>query len=533
MEATGDRLPQLLDIARLIASEPDTARLVERILETAKQATGADGGSVYLVEDDRCSLSFALVLNDTLGLHLGGASGLPVGMQAPALYGHDGAPNHRSVVTHCALARESVRLDDAYSAVGFDFAAARAFDQAHGYRSQSFLAVPMIDHSGEVSGVLQLVNARSREGATGAFTAEDQAFVEALTALAAIALDKQRLIERLEVLFESLVRLINDAIDEKSAYTAGHSRRVPELAMMLAEAAHRTDAGPLAGFRMSEADRRELWLAAMLHDCGKITTPVHVVDKATKLSGIFDRMALIEARFDAAARDARIAQLEAVAAGEEKQAAEARYRAELAALDADRAFLRESNRGSEQMADEDIARVRAIAARGIRGPDGGLQPLLTDDEVANLTIRYGTLNVEERAIINRHVTTTIRMLESLPWPRQLARVPEYAGGHHERVDGKGYPRGLTREQMSLPARMIAIADVFEALTAGDRPYKRAKTVAESLAILGQMKLSGHVDPDLFDVFLRERVWLDYARKFLAPAQIDEVDLARIPGSTQA
>jgi HD-GYP domain-containing protein (c-di-GMP phosphodiesterase class II) len=529
----GDRLPQLLEIARLIAREPDTARLVERILMTAKDATGADGGSVYLVEDDHCTLSFALVVNDTLGLHLGGASGRPVGMQAPALYDRDGTPNHSAVVTHCALARESIRLDDAYSAVGFDFAGARAFDQAHGYRSRSFLAVPMIDHAGEVTGVLQLVNAGARAGTVGAFSAEDQAFVEALTGLAAIALDKQVLIERLQALFESLVRLINEAIDEKSPYTGGHCRRVPELAMMLADAAHRTEAGPLAGFRMTEAERRELWLAAMLHDCGKITTPVHVVDKATKLSGIFDRMTLVEARFDVAAREARIAQLEAVAAGEDEAAAAARYRAELGALDADRAFLREANRGSERMADEDVARVRAIGARRIHGTDGAPRPLLSDDEITNLTIRYGTLNAAERAIINRHVATTIRMLESLPWPRQLAHVPEYAGGHHERVDGKGYPRGLTREQMSLPARMIAIADVFEALTAGDRPYKRAKTVAESLAILGQMKLSGHVDPDLFDVFVRERVWHDYAQKFLATEQIDEADLARIPGSPPA
>ena len=527
---TRDRLPQLLDLARLIAREPDTARLVERILMTAKEATGADGGSVYLVEDDRCSLSFALILNDTLGLHLGGASGIPIGVPAPALYDSDGSPNHRSVVTHCALARESVLIDDAYSAAGFDFAGARAFDQAHGYRSRSFLAVPMIDHSAEVTGVLQLVNARSRDGAAGVFTAADQAFVEALTSLAAIALDKQRLIERLEALFESLVHLINDAIDEKSAYTGGHCRRVPELAMMLAEAAHRTSSGPLADYRMSEAERRELWFAALLHDCGKITTPVHVVDKATKLSGIFDRMALIEARFELAARDAYIARLEAVAAGENEAAAESRYRAEIVALDADRVFLREANRGSERMPDEDVARVRAIAARAIRGADGESRPLLSEDEVTNLTIRYGTLNAAERAIVNRHVSTTIRMLESLPWPRQLARVPEYAGGHHERVDGTGYPRGLKREQMSLPARMIAIADVFEALTAEDRPYKRAKTVAESLAILGQMKLSGHVDPDLFDVFVRERVWVDYARKFLDPAQIDAVDLQRIPGS---
>ena len=528
-EDTGGRLPQLLELARLMAREPDAARLVERILMTAKDATGADGGSVYLLEDDRCTLSFALILNDTLRLHLGGTSGAPIGMQAPALYDRDGTPNHRSVVTHCALTRRSVRIDDAYTAVGFDFAGARAFDQAHGYRSRSFLAVPMIDHCGEVTGVLQLINAASRDGDAGVFTDGDQAFVEALTSLAAIALEKQRLIERLEALFESLVRLINDAIDEKSPYTGGHCRRVPELAMMVGEAAHRTETGPLAAFRLSESERRELWLAALLHDCGKITTPAHVVDKATKLSGIFDRLALIEARFELAARDACIARLEAIAAGESEKTADERYQAELAALDADRAFLREANRGSEQMRDEEIERVRAIAARRIGGPQGESRPLLTDEEVKNLTIRFGTLNEAERAIINRHVSTTIRMLESLPWPRQLSHVPEYAGGHHERVDGTGYPRGLSREQMSLPARVIAIADVFEALTAGDRPYKRARTIAESLAILGQMRVSGHVDPDLFDLFVRERVWVDYARKFLDPAQIEEVDLKRIPG----
>jgi GAF domain-containing protein len=199
-EDGGDRLPQLLDLARLIARERDATRLVERIVMTAKEATRADGGSLYLLADDRRSLSFALVLNDTLKLHLGGTSGVPIAMPAPSLYGRDGEPNHRSVVSHCALTRRPVRIDDAYTAAGFDFAGARAFDEAHGYRSRSFLAVPMIDHCGEVTGVLQLVNAWSRDGAAGVFTAEDEAFVEALTALAAIVLDKQRLIERLEAL---------------------------------------------------------------------------------------------------------------------------------------------------------------------------------------------------------------------------------------------------------------------------------------------------------------------------------------------
>jgi HD-GYP domain-containing protein (c-di-GMP phosphodiesterase class II) len=526
---TGDRLSQLLDIARLIAREPDAVRLVERILITAKDATRADGGSVYLVEEDGGTLAFALLVNDTLGIRAGGASGTKLDVAAPPLYETDGSPNHASVVAHCVHSRRSVRLDDAYTAEGFDFAGARAFDAAHSYRSRSFLTAPMIDHTGQVIGVLQLVNAREPDGSPGTFSAEDEVFTEGLTALAAIALEKQRLIDRLQVLFEALVRLVNDAIDEKSAYTGGHCRRVPELARLLAEAVHRTERGPLADFRLDEAGRRELYLAALLHDCGKITTPVHVVDKATKLSGIFDRIALIEARFDLAERDLATARLEAIAAGEPRATADARYEAERAALLADLDFLRQVNRGGEHMSDAHVARVRSIAGRLVSSVGGEARPLLTEDEVANLTIRRGTLNDREREIINRHASTTIRMLESLPWPRQLRRVPEYAGAHHERIDGTGYPRGLRREEMSLPARMIAIADVFEALTAADRPYKRAKTVSEAIAILGEMKLSGHVDPDLFDVFVRERVWEAYARTFLDPAQIDDVDPARIPG----
>ncbi len=280
---------------------------------------------------------------------------------------------------------------------------------------------------------------------------------------------------------------------------------------------------------MSERDRAELWMAGMLHDCGKITTPVHVVDKATKLETIHDRIDLVAARFDALSREARIRALERRLAGEDAGAVDAALVAEQAELAADLAFLRSANVGSERMADEDIARVRRIAARRLHDRDGISRPALTDEEVANLTIPYGTLTAAERTVINQHIVATIRMLEALPWPRHLTHVPEYAGGHHERMDGKGYPRGLSRADMSWQARMMGIADVFEALTAPDRPYKKAKTLSESLAILGRMKENGHVDPDLFDVFVRRKVYLEYATAHLDPAQIDAVDERAIPG----
>ena len=295
-----------------------------------------------------------------------------------------------------------------------------------------------------------------------------------------------------------------------------------ELTMMLAEAAVSIEEGPLADFTMSEADRYELKIAGLLHDCGKITTPVHVVDKATKLETLFDRIHLVDARIEILLRDAQIAHLK----GEIDAAALA---ARTQQLQADREFLRRANIGGEFMSDGDIAQVQRIASQAWNDLDGSPRTLLSDEEAMNLSIRRGTLNAAEREVINNHIVMTIRMLEALPWPPHLRNVPEYAGGHHERMDGKGYPRGLKREQMSVQARVMGIADVFEALTAPDRPYKSAKTLSESIHILGNMKLGNHIDPDLFDVFLRERVYLRYAQRFLDPKQIDTIDWHRVPG----
>ncbi|MES3021169.1 MAG: HD domain-containing phosphohydrolase, partial [Pseudomonadota bacterium] len=286
-------------------------------------------------------------------------------------------------------------------------------------------------------------------------------------------------------------------------------------------------------------DRKELWLAGLLHDCGKITTPVHVVDKATKLETIFDRIEMVDTRFEVLMREREIASLERRLAGADAAAEAARLDAELAGLRADRAFLRVANVGGEGMSLPDQERVRAIGAyrwRGIGGeaaaaPGGAAagQPFLSDEELANLTVRFGTLTDAERKIINNHIEVTIRMLESLPWPKHLQHVPEYAGGHHERMDGKGYPRGLRGEQMSVQARVMAIADIFEALTAADRPYKKGKMLSESMHILGKFATNGHIDPDLFDVFVRSGVYRAFAHKNMDPAQIDAVDEAGIPG----
>jgi hypothetical protein len=244
----------------------------------------------------------------------------------------------------------------------------------------------------------------------------------------------------------------------------------------------------------------------------------------------------VDTRFEVLKRDAEIemlrGKLEASKRGDNNADAhlEAQFSETAKELHAERAFLRASNIGSEFMSTEDQERVRAIGSRRKwRDAGGRWSNFLTEDEMKNLTIRSGTLTAEERKVIHHHIEVTIRMLESLPWPRHLKNVPEYAGGHHERMDGKGYPRGLKREQMSVPARIIGIADIFEALTAGDRPYKKGKTLSEALAILGKLSMTGHIDPDLFEVFVREKVWLRFAREFLDTDQIDDVDLSSIPG----
>lgn len=544
-EEIAQRLEKLTELSLELSSNHDIPLLLEHILRTAQSITHADGGTLYRLSKDKHSLDFYIAINHSLNMYLGGVHGKQVDFASLPLRDASGQANLQAVASYAANYKLAVNIQDVYATDLFNFSATREFDQRQHYRTRSLLTVPMHDHEGELVGVLQLINA-TEQGQLTSFSVTDQRFIEALASQAAIAITNQHLIAQLENLFTSLVHLINIGIDEKSPHTGRHCQLVPELTMLLAQAVHDADYGRYASFRMTERDRKELWMAGILHDCGKISTPVHVVEKSTKLQTLFDRIALIESRFAALrsqrqcaalARQCELQQQVLQAALEPGALSEALARQqtqlhdELASLDADLALLKRVNQGAERMQQADLEAVARIAQLEWRDASGQIQPILTADELENLSVKAGTLTAAERQVINNHIVITIKMLEALPWPKHLQNVPEFAGGHHERMDGKGYPRGLNASQMSVQARVMAIADIFEALTAKDRPYKVGKTLTESLHILGQFSLNGHIDPDLFDIFVRQRVYLRYAEAYMDPAQIDEVDLQAIPGYT--
>ena len=437
----------------------------------------------------------------------------------------------------------------------------------------AMLALPLRDRHEQLLGMLLLFKDEQIDDASARF-------IEALTASAASALETQELIKEQKALIQATIRMIAGAIDEKSPYTGGHCARVPELTFMLARAACAQDRGTYADFRLDDDGWEQLHIAAWLHDCGKVTTPEYVVDKATKLETVYNRIHEVRMRFEVLKRDAWIDYWRRLAEGGPEPELRATRDALLTALDDEFVFVARCNVGGEFLPPEQQARLREIGSRRwLRTLDDRLglsreeldrlpqpvpelpleEPLLADrpehriprpeserieagnrwgfkmetpellydrGELHNLTISRGTLTNEERYKINQHIVQTIKMLSELPLPRHLREVPQIAGGHHEKMDGAGYPCRLDASQLSLEARMMAIADIFEALTAADRPYKPAKTISESIAIMARMCKDSHIDPDLFALFLRSGVHLEYARRDLRPEQIDAVDVEK-------
>ena len=531
-----DLLRELNEIGIALSAEKDHDRLLELILVKAMDITNSDGGTLYVCTNEK-SLKFEILHNRSLAVHKGGTSGEEILLPPISLYDDEGNANNKMVAAYAVNSEQTVNIEDAYENEDFDFSGTRNFDKKMGYRSTSFLTVPMTNHEHDIIGVLQLINTIDKNTKKIiSFSALDQQLIESLASQAAVTITNKTLLNAQKNLFDSFIQLIATAIDEKSPYTAKHCRRVPVITDMLADATNKIDRGPLKDFSMNDNEMYELNVAAWLHDCGKITTPEYVVDKSTKLETIFDRINLVDIRFEVLKRDAVITALKAIIK-ENKDCDDIDKELEnnsalknrLKELDDERIEIEKYNIGGESLLDNDLKRIKELSENVYENSAGESVHLLNDNEVENLQISRGTLNRKEREIINNHVSMTIKMLESLPYPKHLKNVPEFAGCHHEKMDGTGYPNKLKGNQMSIPARMIAIADIFEALTAGDRPYKKGMSLSRALKILGRMKLENHIDPDLFDVFIDKKIYLIYAKKHLNEDQIDEINFQDIPG----
>ena len=533
IDSLQNQISNMSAIGLALSKERDMDKLLEMILLEAKRISNADGGTLYMMTDDH-RLRFSIMITDSLDVHMGGTSGKEIPFYPVKLYNDDGDPNENMIAANAAINGITINIPDAYEAKGFDFSGTKAFDEKTGYRSKSFLTVPLKNHENEIIGVLQLLNAQDiKSNKVISFSDRIQKNVEALSSQAAVAITNKNLIKDLEVLFESFIKLIASAIDAKSPYTGGHCSRVPEITMMLAESVNDIAEGPFAGIKFSDKEMYELKIAAWLHDCGKVATPEYVVDKSTKLETIYDRIHTVTTRFEVIKRDEEIKFLKKqltiqknntlsdIEKKESIKKARVLYLKKIKQLEEDKTFIEESNFGGEFMSQDRKDKVNKIASYRYKD-NGSAKPFLSDNEVYNLCISRGTLTPEERKVINDHIVVTIEMLEQLPYPKHLRNVPEFAGGHHEKLDGTGYPKGLNHAEMSVQAKIMAIADIFEALTARDRPYKKGKTLSQAMRILGFMKNDAHIDAELFDVFVQEKIYLKYAEGFLDPEQIDEV-----------
>ncbi|WP_421353315.1 HD domain-containing phosphohydrolase [Aeromonas veronii] len=561
-QAMGDMkstIQRFLQLSTSLSSETSFPRLLVRLLTEMQQLTGATGCMLYLSDSGNKTLDLA-------GLCWNGE----VQEQTPIhSIGTLNQPKHPLFQSLQGVELEPVALVTSELQILFPY-----IEESD--TPLTFWPIALKNRDGQLLGTLVfLIDERKKS-----LTPQRMAFVNALSSTAAVALTTQRLLEEQRNLLEAFIQLIAGAIDAKSPYTGGHCQRVPELTKMLAEAACEAKEGPFQHFSLDEKQWEAIHIAAWLHDCGKVTTPEFVVDKATKLETLCDRIHEVRMRFEVLKRDAEIAYWQARLHGGDEATLQATLQQQWQQLDEEFAFIARCNEGGEFMATEHIARLQQIAGRtwqrtlsdriGIsqdelarkqRAAEPPLpvtEPLLADrpdhlftrsnrdrlapdnpwgfqvntpeylynrGELYNLAIRRGTLTDEERYKINEHMIQTIIMLEKLPFPANLKQVPEIAGGHHEKMDGTGYPKRLKRDEMSIPARMMAIADIFEALTAGDRPYKKAKSLSEAIRIMGFMQQDHHIDPELFALFLRSGVYLRYAKRYMSPELIDEVDIS--------
>ena len=528
MNVTSEILRRYVKIGIALSAEKNISRLLEMIVSEARYLSSADAGTLYLVDKEKKALRFAIMQNTAMEKEADTEKKPMVPLKDVPLYDSDGNENHANVSTHVALTGKPVNIPDVYKAGEFDFTGPRAYDAATGYRSTSMLVIPLKNHESSIIGVIQLLNAIDTDtGEIIPFNAERGVMVASLSSLAAVALTNAQLITDLKNLFNAFIKSIATAIEQKSPFTGGHIKRVVDLTMAIAAGINEKASGPFRDVSFTNDEIEELRISAWMHDVGKIAVPEHIVNKETKLHVLCDQFNVIETRYALIRQLTETAflnkKIRMLTSGEASDPAidqlDRDLNEQLKELDQECQFLKTCNQPGEFLDDAAISRIREISKKTYE-VDGQPMPFLTPFEVENICIRRGTLNATERKTIENHALMTLNILEALPFPKNLRHVPDYAGGHHERPDGTGYPRGLSGDDLSLQARIMAIADIFESLTAKDRPYREPIRLSEAIRIMEQMKKDNQIDPDIFELFKTDHIFRRYAEKELHPGQID-------------
>lgn len=512
---SGDRNTRVAEISTALSKEKDLSKILGLILVETMQLSNAEGGTIYLKEDEH--LCFGAVKNDALNI-------FEVNPKFPKIsLFPNGIQNSENISAVCALSKKTVNIPDIYlyHMGGFNFEGTKKFDKANSYQSKSMVVVPMLNQDEDVVGVMQLINKKSLNDVVE-FTQNDIELITTYANLCASAIAKNQLIDDLEKLVISFLESISYALNVKSPYGYGHISRVKELMGHVALEVHK-DNTIYKNINYTKEEFQELELAAWMHDVGKIATPEHILDKATRLETLNDRIDTIEMRFNYIKYFLKSQALETRCKflnGEYQihiEHVENKHLQMIKELDEDFIFLKHANKPSVVMSNYDIERVKEIAQKSFVIEDQTIN-LLTEDEAKHLSIMRGTLTDEEREKINEHAKTTYDMLKMITFPKKYSKVTEIASGHHEKINGKGYPMGLKGDEISFETRMLAIVDILEALTASDRPYKRAKTEDETFEILEDMVKKNELDAGIVSFIKKAGIFEKYIQK----EEIEEV-----------
>jgi len=510
-ERLGGQIKKLSDIGRALSGVYDLNTLLEMIVDQARSFTNADAGTLYIVEDN--TLRFQIVQNDSLKIRMGGKTGETIPFPPVEL-------KESNVSAFVALKGKSVNIPDVYDTDLFDFTGPKKFDQSTGYRSKSMLVVPMKNHDNDVIGVLQLLNATNPvNNEVIAFSQDYENLSESLASQAAVSITNAKLISNMTELFEAFVKVMATAIDEKSPVTGGHIRRVADLTLTMAEVIHNYDEGVFKDRKFTPDQMYELRIAAYMHDIGKVTSPVEIVEKAKKLQTIFDRIHYVRLRMDymiqkvkLEGQQKKIELLEKRADPSEIKKIESDSENEIQELEEIRAFINKCNEPGEFLEDETLERLQEISKRTYLDNEGQEQPFITDDELVNLSIRRGSITEAERKKMQDHAAVTLRMLKQIPFTKKLKNIPSFAGAHHEFINGKGYPLGLKGDEIPFEGKLMAVTDIAEALTASDRPYKKAMPLETVYRILRSMAGNGELDNDMVELFIDKEIYKIYQEK---------------------